>query len=319
MTSGIKASLIIGYNNKDNLGDDLMLNSNIRFLHGLGVTNIYILEWVLFTQKFTVSEKAIASHKVQLVKCPLTILGLLTLLKKFTFDKTFVIFGGGNIFDNKKIALVFYILIIFFSFSRSVCYLRGIGCGRKNAGVLNLITRFVKTRARDPVASNGKTVFKDTAYWSISRLNHKPNKIKYTYDAICFPRVIDKGRSLNNQVDRMVGYIEKKMNKVCLVYMDKQSIKEESNYALLIAKRITLKYPHIQVYIHEYKGVVDTYTKLKISKMCISERLHAAIMSLEGLGMETIVLPYSQKHILEFSGSRNNLLHISNDKIFENV
>lgn len=286
---------IIGYNFKFNLGDDLMLASNVKFAKRLGCREINVVEW----SKSRVRFESVKYFDMDLVKISGRFYYIsLLLFFNAVFGKTVVVIGGGNLFDSRVMGRRLFVLALILRLSGALIYMRGVGLG-----VERWFTKYIakfRCRFRGRVVCASNRVFKDTAYWAInSKIVKKPENINFErkYDYIIFPR--DVGGKGNKEQIKIIFELLKNTSSVCFYIMDR--IKYD-NEKLLVQKLAS----HLQevgvskIDLKIYQCFDDVLFDMGSSEACIAARLHAGIVWKKFCAGKLVVIPYSIKHKLEF-------------------
>ena len=290
---------IIGYNGKENFGDDLMLYSNLVFLGRLGFSNIYVVNWA---KSIPTSESKVVRDVSYTEVSGRFFLVVLQILFNCVVRRSFVLFGGGNIFDSKVMGRRLFLLAVLLHVFGVSVYLRGVGFSKRR-WYMSYLSQ-LRVRARDTFFDQTGVAFKDTAYWALKRLRRTSavrHVVKKRYDAIVFPRFVSQ-----EDIQSQTGYIfraVKDARSVCIYSMDSSIRKQE--LLLATAVREGLEGLGIEVQMRVYENFDQIYFDMLESAICIASRLHAGIAWRTWREDESLrILPYSIKHRFEFEHSR---------------
>lgn len=283
-------SFIFGYNLRSNLGDDLMLLSNLRFCELYRCDEVYVIDWRVAGDIGYLHD---VPFEYTVLKRPPNLQGIFRLLADSSAGDLFL-FGGGNLFDNRKMGFFLFLLALASAIFGRRVYLRGVGFGVKH--FYSRLLGLFPARFRDRSISSYKPVIRDTASWAINRLRNEVSPQPKNFDLLVVPRAI------NHEVDRRQ---EKLLHRhiapysrilVCLMGID--SIEREKQiYRNLVADASDSQ--KFELYI--YRDPAELTRLMSISQMCITLRLHVGMLWADFYGFTNLlVIPYSNKHRFAF-------------------
>ena len=294
---------VIGYNGKFNFGDDLMLSSNIKFLHRLGYNEVIVLNWSRGpTSK---SAKMLGKQSYYELSGRFFVL-VWHILASCLICRSFVLIGGGNLFDSKIMGRRLFFLAVLANLLGGRVYLRGVGFSTKR-WFSNALLRF-RHRFRDQHLGSSANKQNDTAFWTIStELTPYALKLKDTkkrYDWIVFPRYTG-----SLELMHQVVLISKQIpvnSSVCIYSMDIINLEFEKILVSHIEDSLVQKGCHVETKVYEkYSSIIfDMFC----SENCIAAR-HAGIVWKRLRDDSSLyILSYSKKHIYEFSKDNVTLI-----------
>lgn len=281
---------IFGYNLRRNLGDDLMLLSNLRFCELYGCDQVYVIDWRAEGEVCYLRDTL---FEYTVLKRAPNLRGILRLLADSSAGDLFL-FGGGNLFDNRKMGFFLFLLAVISVFLRRGVYLRGIGFGVKYS--YSRLLGLFPARFRDASISTSRPVIRDTASWSISRLRREGRPQPRNFDLLVVPRAINA--EIDRRQEKLLCQHIEPHSKILVCLMGVDSIEREKRiYKNLVIGASDSK--QFELYI--YRDPAELKSLMSASKSCITLRLHVGILWADCYGLSNLlVIPYSNKHRLAF-------------------
>ena len=284
-------SFIFGYNLRNNLGDDLMLLSNLRFSKLYGCSEVYIIDWRGGEPKY--NDYDLLNLEYQVLRLSPNLKSIFAILNISSHEDLFLI-GGGNLFDNKKMGFFLFVLASLSAIFGRIIYLRGVGFGR-----IYFYSKYLSifsSRFRDSAIKNSKPIIKDTASWYIAKLKNMKIKQSNEFDVMLVPRAIDD--CIDRQQVKILSQKIKRYSKIIVCIMgDDNYFQEMCIYNDLL--KATGDPSKFELYV--YKNMDELISLMYGSKKCITLRLHVGILWSELFGFSQLsVIPYSNKHRYAF-------------------